>query len=168
MLPDRKEAESFLRESEEIHPGPWADHCRPAAECAEKIARNCSGLDPEKAYIIGLLHDIGRRIETGTHFKHIVDGYECMMEYGYDEVARVCMTHSFQIKNIESYIGKIDVPEEKSEMVRTFLNHIELDDYDLLMQSHSRKDRFPWKKDFVISKKDMAVIPKTNDRDAMN
>ena len=23
MLPDRKEAESFLRESEEIHPGPW-------------------------------------------------------------------------------------------------------------------------------------------------
>ena len=48
MLPDRKEAESFLRESEEIHPGPWADHCRTAAECAEKIARNCSGLDPEK------------------------------------------------------------------------------------------------------------------------
>ena len=134
MLPDRKEAESFLRESEEIHPGPWADHCRTAAECAEKIARNCSGLDPEKAYIIGLLHDIGRRIETGTHFKHIVDGYECMMEYGYDEVARVCMTHSFQIKNIESYVGKIDVPEEKSEMARTFLNHIELDDYDLLIQ----------------------------------
>ena len=47
MLPDRKEAESFLRESEEIHPGPWADHCRTAAECAEKIARHCSGLDPE-------------------------------------------------------------------------------------------------------------------------
>ena len=66
MLPDRKEAESFLRESEEIHPGPWADHCRTAAECAEKIARNCSGLDPEKAYIIGLLHDIGRRIEKNT------------------------------------------------------------------------------------------------------
>ena len=37
MLPDRKEAESFLRESEEIHPGPWADHhCRTASRvCGE-------------------------------------------------------------------------------------------------------------------------------------
>lgn len=50
MLPDRKEAERFLRESEEIHPGPWADHCRTAAKCAEKIAQNCDGLDSEKAY----------------------------------------------------------------------------------------------------------------------
>ena len=67
-------------------------------------------------------------------------------------------------------IGKIDVPEEKSEMVRTFLNHIELDDYDLLIQLCDAialpEGPVSMEKDFVISKKDMAVIPKTNDRDA--
>lgn len=134
MLPDRSEAERFLKESEEIHPGPWADHCRTAAVCAEKIAQNCEGLDPQKAYILGLFHDIGRRIETGTHFKHIVDGYQCMTDCGYDEAARVCMTHSFQIKDVDTYIGRIDVPKEAVEMVKEFLAHTEFDDYDLLIQ----------------------------------
>ena len=49
MLPTREEAEQFVRESEEIHPGPWGDHCRVAAWCAERIAEHCEGMDAEKA-----------------------------------------------------------------------------------------------------------------------
>lgn len=134
MLPTREEAEQFVRESEEIHPGPWGDHCRVAAWCAERIAEQCEGMDAEKAYIVGLFHDIGRRITVGTHFKHIIDGYRCMMEHGWDEAARICMTHSFQIKGIHTYIGNIDVPPEDAEEVEAYLTSVEYDDYDLLIQ----------------------------------
>lgn len=120
MLPTREEAEQFVRESEEIHPGPWGDHCRVAAWCAERIAEHCEGMDAEKAYIVGLFHDIGRRITVGTHFKHIIDGYRCMMEHGWDEAARICMTHSFQIKGIHTYIGNIDVSLEDAEEVEAY------------------------------------------------
>jgi HD superfamily phosphohydrolase YqeK len=42
------------------NPGPWGNHSRTAAHCAEKIAKY-SGMDSEKAYVLGLLHDIGRK-----------------------------------------------------------------------------------------------------------
>ena len=60
MYPDRKTAEALLTEAEPHNPGPWGDHSRTAAHCAEAIAAAC-GLDADKAYVLGLLHDIGRR-----------------------------------------------------------------------------------------------------------
>lgn len=60
MIPTREQAEELLTEALPHNPGPWGAHSRTAAHCAEKIAAAC-GLDPEKAYVLGLLHDIGRR-----------------------------------------------------------------------------------------------------------
>ena len=39
MLPTRKEAERLLAEAEKCNPGPWGNHSRVAAHCAEKIAQ---------------------------------------------------------------------------------------------------------------------------------
>ena len=52
MYPDRKTAEALLAEAEPHNPGPWGDHSRIAAHCAEAIARAC-GLDADK---IGRAH----------------------------------------------------------------------------------------------------------------
>ena len=41
MYPDRKTAEALLAEAEPHNPGPWGDHSRIAAHCAEAIARAC-------------------------------------------------------------------------------------------------------------------------------
>ena len=38
--PPRDEAEALVREAERCNPGPWGDHSRIAAMCAEKIAQN--------------------------------------------------------------------------------------------------------------------------------
>jgi hypothetical protein len=38
MYPDRDKAEEILREAESCNPGPWGNHSRTAAHCAEKIA----------------------------------------------------------------------------------------------------------------------------------
>lgn len=66
MLPTREEALKLIRDGLLFNPGPWGKHCLTAAHCAEKIASACGDMDVEKAYILGLLHDIGRKIWCKT------------------------------------------------------------------------------------------------------
>ena len=132
MYPVRDKAEEILREAESCNPGPWGNHSRTAAHCAEKIAEY-SGMDSEKAYVLGLLHDIGRKFGK-RHLGHVSDGYSYMMSLGYDDVARICLTHSFNEKDIEGYVGKRDTTPEETELIQTVIAEIELDDYDKLIQ----------------------------------
>ena len=133
MIPSREEAERIIKEAEAINPGPWGDHCRVAAHCAERIAARCEGMNPDKAYVVGLLHDIGRRF-GGRHLGHVADGFSYMMSLGYDEVARICLTHSFNNQSMDGYIGKIDTTEEELALIQTELAKIRMDDYDRLIQ----------------------------------
>ena len=64
MLPTREEAKRLLQEGEYCNPGPWGNHSRIAGDCAQKIAQACGNLDSEKAYVLGLLHDIGRNLSS--------------------------------------------------------------------------------------------------------
>lgn len=133
MLPTRKEAEAILREAERCNPGPWGNHSRVAAHCAEKIAFACGDMDGDKAYILGLLHDIGRKF-GGRHMGHVADGYSYMMKLGYDEVAKICLTHSFNNKTTNEYIGNFDTSDVELEMVQKALAVAVYDDYDRLIQ----------------------------------
>ena len=101
--------------------------------CAEKIAAACGDMDPEKAFVLGLLHDIGRKFGV-KHMGHIYDGYRYMTELGYDEAARICLSHSFSIQKLEDYIGKWDISEEQQAELRKLLNEMVYDDYDRLIQ----------------------------------
>ncbi|MBR6664633.1 MAG: HD domain-containing protein [Lachnospiraceae bacterium] len=133
MLPTREEAEKLVIDAEQCNPGPWGDHSRVAALCAEKIAALCEDMDAEKAYILGLLHDIGRRFGV-KHLGHVYDGYKYMTDLGYDEVARICLTHSFSIPDISVYIGNFDVSEEGLEVIKKGLTGMVYDEYDKLIQ----------------------------------
>lgn len=133
MLPTRKEAVELLREGVECNPGAWGKHCLTAAHCAEKIADACTGMDSEKAYILGLLHDIGRKFGV-RHLGHVSDGYTYMKSLGYDEAARICLTHSFNNHTVDEYIGKFDVSDEELTLIKTELDKIVYDDYDRLIQ----------------------------------
>ena len=131
--PTRENAFRFLREAELLNPGRWGDHSRITAKCAETIARRCGDLDPEKAFVLGLIHDIGRRFGV-SQFRHIYDGYIYMTELGYPEAARICLTHSFCIKDINGYIGEYDVTDEQLLVVKNALAECEYNDYDRLIQ----------------------------------
>lgn len=133
MIPTRAEAERLLKEAESCNPGQWGDHSRVAAHCAEKIAAACEGMDAEKAYVLGLLHDIGRKFGV-SHMKHIWDGYTYMLSLGYDEAAKICLTHSFSIQNIHDYIGRFDIEDDKVRELEQALAAAEYDDYDRLIQ----------------------------------
>ncbi len=132
MYPAREEAERLLIEAEACNPGPWGNHSRVAAMCAEKIAA-AAGMDKEKAYVLGLLHDIGRKFGV-KHLGHVYDGHQYMKELGYDEVARICLTHSFSVPDLEVYIGNRDISDKQQEEIRAALAVCVYDEYDKLIQ----------------------------------
>ena len=133
MFPTRDQAFLLLEEAGEKNPGPWIYHSRIAAHCAEQIALRCPSLNSEKAYVLGLLHDIGRRFGV-RHLGHVSDGYCYMLSLGYDEVARVCLTHSFNTGCINDYVGKFDTTEAELTLIANALAATSFDEYDLLIQ----------------------------------
>lgn len=133
MVPTREEAIALVRDGLACNPGPWGRHCLTAAHCAEKIASACGDMDSEKAYILGLLHDIGRKFGT-RHLGHVSDGYTYMKSLGYDEVAKICLTHSFNNHTVDEYIGKFDVSQEELTIIKNKLVETVYDEYDLLIQ----------------------------------
>lgn len=102
-------------------------HCRGVAYVAEKIAAAAS-MDADKAYVFGLLHDVGKEPHSG--WGHIMIGYEKMMEEDLPEVARICLTHSFQVKSTLSDMKD----EEFYDFVSEYVENVEYDDYDRLIQ----------------------------------
>ena len=130
--PGRLQARLLLAEAEQRNPGPWGNHSRTVAHCAEMIAAR-AGMDAEKAYALGLLHDIGRRFSS-RHLGHVSDGYSYMMSLGYGEAARICLTHSFNGQKIEGYIGNFDTTAEETALIRDRLREAVFDDYDRLIQ----------------------------------
>jgi hypothetical protein len=131
-VPSVSVAESLLSEASKLNPGVWVHHNRVAAKCAKIIAKKCS-MDVDAAYVMGLLHDIGRRYGI-SDLMHTYDGYKFMMENGYNDSARICLTHSFPYKNINAYNGDNDCSDDITGHIQEFINKIEYDDYDKLIQ----------------------------------
>ena len=99
---------------------------------AKYIAEKVPGLDSEKAYICGLLHDIGRRAGITDIPTHVYDGYKYCMEKGWDEVARICMTHSY-LRMQDEFSYEPETENEKA-IKEYIMNYGEPDDYDKLIQ----------------------------------
>lgn len=128
---DRNQASELLAWAGGKNPGPWEQHSRAVARAAEAIAQAC-GMDAERAWVYGALHDIGR-YEGFYVMRHIVTGWRLMMEKGAPDVARVCLTHSFPLPVIGAYMGVHDISEGDEAVV---IGAIEqpMDDYDRLIQ----------------------------------
>ena len=65
-----EEAGRELDLAAEKTPGPWVRHSISVADNAGLIAVKINGMDSERAYVMGLLHDIGRR-----------EGFKAVMPY---------------------------------------------------------------------------------------
>lgn len=141
-------AEDLLEKCVAKNPGLWREHSYAVARAAEKIARavneNAAAkteahdstrhlLNPDFAYTCGLLHDIGRQMGH-TYIAHVYEGYHFLKNLGYDQLARICLTHSFNLHVIDDYIGKIDISPEQYDELKTLLAATEYDDYDRLIQ----------------------------------
>ena len=132
-VPNLEEAKEIVKEAECLNPGPWVQHVEYAAKAAYNIAKEIDGLDENIAYVLGYLHDIGRR-ESVSSLRHIIDGYNYLMGNGYDDAARICLTHSFPCQNLKAYMGKWDCTEDELKFIKNYLDKVEYNDYDKLIQ----------------------------------
>lgn len=57
-----------------------------------------------------------------------------MMQEGYSAVARICLTHSFLTKCTGDDCANPDCSPDELKFIDNYLNTIEFDDYDLLIQ----------------------------------
>lgn len=113
MLPTRKEAEKLLAEAEKCNPGPWGNHSRVAAHCAEKIAQECDSLDSEK-------------------LKVIEDALETVTMDEYDKLIQLCdsIAGSEGVLDIEERMGDVRnrygyYPQEKWDNNLKLKKHFE-------------------------------------------
>lgn len=108
------------------------NHSLVVATIAERIAKEI-GMDSNKCYIYGLLHDIGR---FGPKRFHGIVGYEIAMENKNPDLARICLTHVFakdkKIRDME--FPDNEFKENDVEKTKKILSEIEYNDYDLLIR----------------------------------
>lgn len=132
MFPTLEEAIRELHTAGELNPGPWVKHSENVGIAAKNIAHLVPELDENKAYILGLLHDIGRRVGIVNIPKHVYEGYKYCMKMGWDEVAKICMTHSYVFMKDE-FSYEPETFEEK-EIKKYIVSLGEADLYDKLIQ----------------------------------
>ncbi len=132
MFPNREAAEKELEIARQLDQGLWIQHSINVGLAAQFIAERCGNLNQDKAYVLGLLHDIGRRFGASAR-RHAIDGYKFVLEKEWDEVGRICLTHIFPVPDFDKDLGKNDMSDEESEFVKKYLADIVYDDYDKLI-----------------------------------
>jgi hypothetical protein len=90
-------------------------------------------LDDERAFVLGLVHDIGRRFGR-SNLRHTTDGYRYLREQGHAECAAVCLSHSFPTRELESYFGEMDVDSNDLDLLTRYLGEAEYTELDRLIQ----------------------------------
>jgi hypothetical protein len=128
-----KEAERELSIGAQLNPGPWINHSMSVGLNTKLIADKIDILDSDQAYVMGLLHDIGRR-EGIKSIMHTIDGYDYMMSLNQKEIAKICLTHSYPIQDVNTFFGKFDCTEEQKVFLSSFIKNTVYDDYDRLIQ----------------------------------
>ena len=143
LYPDIKTAQKIWQEGIDFRlsqPQPWPVHreyifhTTGVADSACAIAAKTPYLNPEKAYVVGLLHDYGKKYdERATGKFHARTGYEELSAMGYADVARICLTHSFPDVDFDDRDYSSYRPEWLS-WARRELKKVVCDDYDRLIQ----------------------------------
>ena len=139
--PDRAEAEKIWEQGMEYRrsrPYGFASereykfHSRGVGEAAGKIAEHIPDMDSEKAFVMGLLHDYGKRIKQSTEgIFHGKEGYDAMLEMGYPDVAQICLTHTFPDKDFNE--RQFTFAQEWKDWAREKLKSVEYTNYDFLI-----------------------------------
>lgn len=111
-------------------------HSYLVAEAAFLVAAKISGLDRNKAYVLGLLHDYGKLCGDcwGKAKFHGLTGYNKLIEMGYPQIAKISLTHSFINKDFSTEEFSRAYQIEELIKVKTIISNLEYDDYDRLIQ----------------------------------
>lgn len=127
-----KQAYELLDEASKISPGKWIKHSYNVGEVAKILAEKLD-LDVERAQAYGYIHDIGKRYGDMS-IKHTIYGYRFLKEKGFENAARICITHTYPKKDPKNGYAKWDGTQEEYDFVNEYLENIEYNIYDEIIQ----------------------------------
>ena len=128
----RQEEDGFALKDEYVF------HTQGIAFVARIIASHIPDMNPEKAYICGLLHDYGKKYDEKKIGRfHGLIGYHELQAEGFSLPARICLTHTFPEKKI-LFSDFPSYPQKDLEECQKILNELEYNDYDRLIQFADR------------------------------
>ena len=132
MKLNKEQALKLLDEGEKLNPGRWIEHSKKVGEASRRIAEKLN-LDTEKAEVLGLIHDIGKRYGEKAH--HVINGYKFIKELGYDdEYANICLTHSYLNNDINCTAGGVPSPKSDGyEFRKEFVKNHEYSIYEKII-----------------------------------
>ena len=114
----------------------YHNHIYGSAYMAKELAKRTNTVDPDRAFILGLMHDIGRLHEEHEKTFHGLIGYKKFINIDKD-VARISLTHMFPWNKIYDYehvkylfFGR----QDEYEFTKSFINNTELTETDKLIQ----------------------------------
>lgn len=112
----------------------YEEHEIAVGACASILASAC-GLDVMKAGIMGYCHDIGKMISDEKRDKtfHGLSGYEYFKSVGEDELAQICLTHTFPNIDFKSE-EYLNYGIENMEKAKDILKKLNINDYDRIVQ----------------------------------
>ena len=131
-----EKAYSFLEDAPRKNKDLWIKHSINVAIVAERLAEQLK-LDSKKAYVLGLIHDIGRRKKEHVGLRHIIEGYNFLEEQGYKEEARVCLTHTFYSRSlVKPNLTKenTNLTRNEIEFISDYINKNGFNIYDKILQ----------------------------------
>ena len=131
-----EKAYSFLEDAPRKNKELWIKHSVNVAIVAERLAEQLK-LDSKKAYVLGLVHDIGRRKKEHVGLRHIIEGYNFLEEQGYKEESRVCLTHTFYSRNlVKPNLTKANtnLTRNEIEFISNYINKNGFNIYDKILQ----------------------------------
>lgn len=97
----------------------WVLHCIYVGQAAGRIASQL-GVDSDYAMALGFVHDIGRK---WSHPNHVLEGYHYLASIGRNDLAGICLTHSYVNNNLRFVAGEDSTPEEKPFRAQYLLSH---------------------------------------------
>ena len=126
-----------------INTSDWIEHSLQEARLCSIMASKC-GLDSDKAFKLGLLHDYGRKYDHS--FRHPIIGFEKLYDLGYYEEAIGSLTHSFlngnifacyspsKLYTVDNNLNAIPINNEiTNNDMYTFLEKYQYTDYDRIL-----------------------------------
>ena len=140
-----KDAEKCIEEikaydiSKGRNPKTWFmfhNHIYGSAYMAKKLAERLNIIEPDRAFILGLLHDAGRLHEDYEKTFHGLIGYRRFLNID-EDVARISLTHMFPWNKVYDYecvkhffFGKKD----DYDFIKNYMDNTSLMEVDKLIQ----------------------------------
>jgi putative nucleotidyltransferase with HDIG domain len=111
----------------------WKQHSYLVAEGAAQVVAKLPDGDPEKAFALGLLHDLGKAKDSRGK-KHAIEGYHLLMQAGYADAAYAALTHDFPIKEFDIHRQESLLDDQELDMVVAILTPYTYTLYDRVVQ----------------------------------